>query len=163
MKLIHIVGRKNHGKTALILELIQEFKRLGVAVGTIKHSSHIHELDTPGKDSYVHRQAGASPAAIITEELIGFYLPSDAGVDPYAALAPMFADCSLVLVEGHLDGAGIKVEVWRQAVGGTCFASTRRDITAVISDDPVEVGVPVWPRSDIAALAQQVLRTAGVI
>jgi molybdopterin-guanine dinucleotide biosynthesis protein B len=161
MNLIHIVGRKNHGKTTLIVELVQELNRLGVAVGTIKHSKHIHELDTPGKDSHAHRRAGASPAAIITEHLIGFFLPRIADIDPYAALAPMFAGCALVLVEGHLDAAGTKIEVWRQSVGTPCLASTRRDILAVISEDGVEVGVPVWPRGDIAALAQQVLRIAG--
>lgn len=51
MKLIHIVGRQNHGKTTLIVELLEEFARQAIVVGTIKHSSHAHELDRPGKDS----------------------------------------------------------------------------------------------------------------
>ena len=48
MNRIHIIGRKNHGKTTLIVELIEEFTRLGLSVGAIKHTSHSHELDVPG-------------------------------------------------------------------------------------------------------------------
>ncbi len=88
MRLIHIVGRRNHGKTTLIVDLVEEYARRGIAVGTIKHSSHAHELDTPGKDSYRHRQAGAAAAAVITAELLGVWLPRRAGADPYAAVAP---------------------------------------------------------------------------
>jgi len=157
MKCIHIVGRQNHGKTTLIVELVEELSRRGIAVGTIKHSGHAHELDTPGKDSYRHRQAGARPAAVIAEQLIGLWLPRDAAADPYATLAPMFAGCQLVLVEGDLDRAGIKVEVWRQAAGGTCLAATRPGIRAVVSDDPLDVGIPLWPRRDVAALAMRLL------
>jgi hypothetical protein len=97
MNLIHIVGRQNLGKTTLIVELVNEYVRLGSAVGTIKHSSHVHGLDTPGKDSYRHRQAGATPAAVIASGMIGVGLPRVAPADPYPIIAPMFSDCRLVL------------------------------------------------------------------
>jgi molybdopterin-guanine dinucleotide biosynthesis protein B len=157
MKLIHIVGRKNHGKTTLIVELVRELTQQGIAVGTIKHSGHAHELDTPGKDSYRHRQAGASPAAIVTEQLIGLYLPRRAEADPYALLAPLFSHCGIVLVEGDLDGRGAKVEVWRKSAGGECLASARRDIRCVVTDDPLDPHVPVLPRSDVRALSRHLL------
>jgi molybdopterin-guanine dinucleotide biosynthesis protein B len=157
MKLLHIVGRQNHGKTTLIVDLVEEYARRGIAVGTIKHSSHAHELDTPGKDSYRHRQAGAAPAAVVTPELLGVWLPRRAGMDPYAVVGPMFSACRLVLVEGHLDAAGLAIEVWREAVGGPCLAATHGNIHAVISDDAADVGVPVWPRSDIPGLARRLL------
>ena len=79
MQTIHIVGRQNHGKTTLIVELIEEFRRRGLRVGTFKHSAHAHELDTPGKDSHRHRLAGAEPVAGITAELIGVFPPRAAG------------------------------------------------------------------------------------
>ena len=160
MKLIHIVGRQNHGKTTLIVDLVEEFVRQGIAVGTIKHSSHAHELDTPGKDSYRHRQAGATPAAAIAAEMIGLWLPRPADADPYAIIAPMFSACRLVLVEGHIDAEGTKIEVWRKAVGGPCLAETHRDIKVIVTDDAVETHVPVWPRQDISRLAQNLLDLA---
>jgi molybdopterin-guanine dinucleotide biosynthesis protein B len=157
MKCIHIVGRRNHGKTTLIVELVAELRRRDIAVGAIKHSRHAHELDTPGKDSYRYRHAGAVPAAVIAEHLIGLWLPRDAAADPYTVLASMFAQCQVVLVEGDIDCEGIKVEVWRRAAGGHCLAETRRDIRAVVSDDPLELSTSVWPRSNISALATRLL------
>jgi len=67
---IHIVGRKNHGKTTLMVDLIEEFTRRGLRVGSMKHSIHVHELDQPGKDSYRHRHAGADPSAVVTRDMV---------------------------------------------------------------------------------------------
>lgn len=161
MKCIHVVGRRNHGKTTLLVELLEELSRRGVRAGTIKHTSHVHELDTPGKDSFRHRQAGANPVAIVSKDLIGVYQPRDPEADFYDSLAGIFTGCDLVLVEGHLDGPGVKIEVWRQAVGGSPLAAERGDIAAVVSDDPVSLDVPIWPRSDVAALADRVLALSG--
>ncbi len=158
MKLIHIVGRKNHGKTTLIVDLIQELTRRGLRVGVIKHSSHAHELDTPGKDSHSQRLAGASPVAVVTTDLIGVYMSRDARANFYEELAPMYMCCDLVLVEGHIDGDGIKIEVWRQTTGEPCLAATRGDITAVVADGEIEVAVPVWQRDDLRQLANEVTR-----
>ena len=60
MKRVHVIGGKNHGKTTLIMDLIRELTARGLQVGTIKHTHHKHELDIPGKDSYRHRESGAS-------------------------------------------------------------------------------------------------------
>jgi hypothetical protein len=72
-------------------------------------------------------------------------------------LAPLFAGCDLVLVEGDIKAGGINVEVWREAVGTPCLAAERRDIAAVVSDDRPPVAVSVWPRSDVSCLADLVL------
>jgi molybdopterin-guanine dinucleotide biosynthesis adapter protein len=161
MNRIHIVGRKNHGKTTLVVDLVGEFCRRGVRVGTIKHSRHVHELDSPGKDSHRHRTAGSQPAAIITSDSVGIFLSRD-GRDDYQRLQPLYADCQIVLVEGDIDvPSGIKVEVWRAAGGSTCLAAQRSDIAAVVSDDQPEVAVPVWLRSDIAWLADRIWELAN--
>ena len=157
MRTVHIVGRQNHGKTSLTAELVEEFRRRGLRVGTIKHSSHAHELDTPGKDSFRHRQAGANPAAVVTKNLIGLYLPPDAETGFCDQLAPMFAACDLVLIEGHIDGSGIKIEVWREALGDSCLAAERDDIAAVVTDDRPQLDVPIWPRSNVGRLSQRIL------
>ncbi len=117
MKRIHIVGRKNNGKTKLVMDLVGEMVRRGLRVGTIKHSPHNHELDVPGKDSFRQREAGANPAAIVTQQLIGLFAPRDPDGDVYERLGAMFADCDLVLVEGDIEADGMKIEVWRETVG----------------------------------------------
>ena len=160
MRHIHIVGRRNHGKTALIADLLGEFGRRGIRAGSIKHSAHDHELDVPGKDSYRHREAGANPAAIIARNVMAVFVSRSSGDDCYLRLEPLFADCELVLVEGDIEAGGINVEVWRQAVGTPCLATERGDIAAVVTDDQPAVAIPVWPRNDAARLADLVLGLA---
>ncbi|NUQ66533.1 MAG: molybdopterin-guanine dinucleotide biosynthesis protein B [Pirellulales bacterium] len=160
MKRLHIVGRKNHGKTTLLVELVGELRRAGLRIGTIKHTSHVHELDKPGSDSCRHRLAGADPAAVVSGRAIAVHLPCEGG-DYLRQLAPMFAGCDLVLIEGHLDGEGHKIEVWRAQMGDDCLASQRRDIAAVVTDDPAPDGVPVLPRSNLEPLVDYVLGFVG--
>ena len=98
-------------------------------------------------------QAGSNPAAIVTADSLGVFLRREPDTDVYARLAPWFADCDLVLVEGDIEVPGVKVEVWRAVMGTPCLAPEDPDIAAVISDDGPPVAVPVWPRSDLARLA----------
>lgn len=160
MRRIHIVGRRNHGKTALIVDLLGEFRRRGIRVGSIKHSAHRHELDPPGKDSYRHREAGADPAGIISRNLMAVFVPRSADDNCYDRLAPLFADCELVLVEGDIEATGTKIEVWRAAMGTTCLVGEHCDIRAIVSDDQPEANVQVWPRSDLGLLADRLLALA---
>ena len=164
MRRIHIVGRKNSGKTTLVTELVRYFSERGRRVGTIKHTHHHHELDTPGKDSHLHREAGACAVGVLSRKLTAVFRPVDPDeptADRYTALAPSFHDCDFVLVEGDLQTEAVKIEVWRAAVGNEPLALTHQSIRAVVTDDDAElppVPVPVWRRSDIEALAQQIDR-----
>lgn len=162
MRLVHIVGRQNNGKTTLICELVEELVRRGFRVGTIKHSSHDHELDHPGKDSFRHRHAGARPASVVSAHQLAIYLPRAADEDPLELLEPAFGACDLVLVEGFIERDGTKIEVWRREIGKPLLAGERPGIVAVVSDDNPVVRQPVWPRSDVPHLADEVLRLAGL-
>lgn len=62
---VAIVGRHNSGKTTIIVKMIRELVARGWDVGSVKHHSHVgFEIDYPGKDSYRHREAGASETVI---------------------------------------------------------------------------------------------------
>lgn len=161
MRLVHIVGRQGQGKTKLVVELIREISGRGVRVGSIKHSSHAHELDLPGKDSQVHRAAGSNPAGVVAENLTGVFMKPADGRHEYERLAPLYADCAIVIVEGDLEGPGPKVEVWRAGVSKTPLVAERKDIVALVTDDPVEVGVPVFRRDDLKGVADFVLSLAA--
>ena len=43
-----------------IVDLVREFVARGWLVGTVKHAHHDFDIDHPGKDSHLHRAAGAS-------------------------------------------------------------------------------------------------------
>ena len=161
MKILHIVGLKGHGKTTLMVELVAELTARGVRVGTIKHSGHEHDLDLPGKDSFRHHEAGGQPAAFITPVGLTVCRRLDEGEDPVETIAHLYADRDLVLVEGYIDRAGPKIEMWRAAKGQEPLAPRVPEIFAVVSDDEAPVAVPVWSRSDVPDLADRVLEWAG--
>lgn len=161
MNRVHIVGRRNSGKTTLIVELVRELVGRGYTVGTIKHSSHSHELDTPGKDSHRHRLAGSAPAAVITPTTTAVYLPSLPGAPRYDELEPHYRACDLVLVEGDQSAPARKVEVWRAETGSEPLVRSLPEIAAVITDDPIDVPVPVWPRAEVTRLADFLLLLGG--
>lgn len=146
-----MIGRRNHGKTRLVVDLVREMRRRGISVGTFKHSSHHHPVDRPGKDSWLHREAGAEPAVFSSDAGIGVFLGHDDVADPIDRVAPLFHGVEILLVEGFIDRPGPKIEVYRADAGGTPLAPEFPDVIAVVTDDDVDPGVPVWPRSDVAA------------
>jgi molybdopterin-guanine dinucleotide biosynthesis protein MobB len=66
MKVLGIVGRSGSGKTTIIARLIGEFAKRGLTISTVKLARDGVDLDKPGKDSYVHRTAGAKEVVLIT-------------------------------------------------------------------------------------------------
>lgn len=165
MQRIHIIGRKNHGKTQLVVELVEEFRRRGLRVGTIKHTHHRHELDTPGKDSHRHRTAGAQVVGILSPSMSAVFWPAEEAVsdeERYAAMGPLFADCDLVVVEGDSQTLAPKIEVWRAVLEAVPISTEDHSVLAVVTDDPLSVGVPVLPRTDVSRLAQWLLERLPV-
>ena len=165
MHRLHIIGRKNSGKTTLVVDLVRHFTALGYRIGTVKHTHHHHELDTPGKDSHRHREAGAAAVGILSPAMTALFWPTspdtrDAG--DYARFLDHFSGCDLVLVEGHSQTAGPKIEVWRATHTDPPLAVADDSILAVVTDDPLEIPIPVWKRSDVPELAKRVLALVGV-
>jgi len=158
---IHIVGRKNSGKTTLVCDLVSEFTARGIKVATVKHTHHQHELDTPGKDSHKHREAGAAAVGILSPQMAAMFIPSsreDSGEQRYARFESLFAECRLILVEGDLQSPAPRLEVWRSVVSERPYAADDPRILAVISDDDVLlVSSVVWPRHNVSQIADRIL------
>ncbi len=157
MQRLHIIGRKNHGKTRLVTDLIAGLTARGRRVATIKHTHHSHELDTPGKDSYLHREAGAAMVGVLARNMTAVFLPADPATTTdqrYGLLDPLFSSCDLVLVEGHLATTAPRIEVWRADRRTAPLAETDPGILAIVTDDPVTVPVEVFPRSTLAPLLE---------
>lgn len=157
MRRIHIVGRKNTGKTTLIIELVGELTRRGYRVGTIKHTFHGHPVDVLGKDSARHSQAGGHPAAFVAGDKAGIFIDVPQGDLLYKSIESFYLDCDLVLVEGHLETTAPKIEVWRPSALEPPLTGSRKDITALVTDEKVDVQVPVWRRSELGDLAEKIL------
>jgi molybdopterin-guanine dinucleotide biosynthesis protein B len=118
MKLFGIAGYSGSGKTTLMERLLPRITSLGLRVSVLKHAHHNFDVDQPGKDSFRHRQAGASEVLlassarwVLMNELRGAREPT------LAEYAAHFSPCDLVLVEGFKHEAIPQLEVYRPANG----------------------------------------------
>jgi len=91
------VGFKDAGKTLVVEALVRELTRRGLRVGTLKHASSGHLLDTPGKDTMRHRDAGSVASAILTSKRAAVFLNHPVPIgDAVAGLGPI----DIVVLEG---------------------------------------------------------------
>ncbi|MGB5406687.1 MAG: molybdopterin-guanine dinucleotide biosynthesis protein B, partial [Thiogranum sp.] len=69
------------GKTTLLKEIIPLLRGKGIRVGVIKHAHHSFDIDTPGKDSYELRMAGASQMLIASRQREALLVEKEAGCE----------------------------------------------------------------------------------
>ena len=137
MNPFHIIGQPGSGKTTLIVDIITKMVKTGISVGSIKHSSHTHELDKPGKDSFLHRQAGAAPVTMMTRDLAAVYLPGTHDMTPDIIMKKFYTHLDIVLIEGWISGPYDKIEVWREILKKPLLFPDVPKVKAIVTDDPL--------------------------
>jgi len=70
------------GKTTLLKQLLPKLRARGLRIGVIKHAHHQFDVDTPGKDSYELRKAGANEMLIASGRRWALMVDTDADGDP---------------------------------------------------------------------------------
>ena len=60
-------------RSELIKKLIPALRKRGIRLAVIKHTSHHHELDKPGKDSHRLRQAGAEAVVVSSPKMVALF------------------------------------------------------------------------------------------
>ncbi len=164
---IHIIGQPGSGKTTLVANLVRNLTDRGLAVGTLKHSSHAHELDKPGKDSYIHRTAGACPATMVTSRMAAIYLPASEKTSPENLIKTYYKNTDIVLIEGWISGPYSKIDIWREIVERATLFPDLPTVVALISDDdlPEELKetaekrqMTLLPLEPVFALADLILK-----
>ncbi|MDW3182525.1 molybdopterin-guanine dinucleotide biosynthesis protein B [Roseobacter sp.] len=163
MKLYGVVGWKNAGKTGLMERLVTEIAGRGFSVSTVKHAHHVFDVDQPGKDSYRHRQAGATEVLLASRKR--FALMHELRDAPEPTLDDLLGKLSpvdLVLIEGYKRDAHPKVEAHRAETGNPLIAPDDSTIRAVASDTALTLDRPVFDLNDTAAIADFILSEVGL-
>ncbi|MBO7701300.1 MAG: molybdopterin-guanine dinucleotide biosynthesis protein B [Eggerthellaceae bacterium] len=110
---IAVVGRHNSGKTTLIEKLIAELVARGHDVGSVKHHHKTgFEFDVPGKDSYRHRQAGASETVIAAPDQIARVRTLEHEVECSEIVRSMPGH-DIIVVEGYRKSGLPTIEIMR--------------------------------------------------
>ena len=163
MRIFGLAGWSGSGKTTLLAAIIPELAVRGLSVSTIKHAHHDFDIDRPGKDSWRHRQAGASEVMVasarrwaLMHELRGAAEPS---LDELVArLSPV----DVVIVEGYKRHPHPKLEVHRPSLGKPLLYPDDPHIVAIASDEPFAAPLPLLSLADPAAVAGFMLDHLGL-
>lgn len=155
MRVIGLAGWSGSGKTTLITKVIPVLAGRGLKVATVKHAHHDFDIDQPGKDSWLHRAAGASEVIVASSRR--FALIHELRGEPEPPLEDILAKLSpadLIIVEGFKRHAHPKLEVYRASVGKPFLHPDDDCIVAIASDAPLpQAPLPVLPLDDIEGIA----------
>ena len=156
--MIGFVGWSGAGKTTLLARLIPVLVRRGLRVSTIKHAHHGFDMDKPGKDSWVHREAGASEVLVgsATRWALLHELRGEAEPD-LPALLSRLSPVDLVLVEGFKRGPHPRIEVHRAALGKDLLYPGEPGIVGIAAAPVFRASIPCVPLDDIEAVARLAL------
>ena len=101
MRVIGLAGWSGAGKTTLLTRLIPRLHERGVGVSTVKHAHHEFDVDRPGKDSWLHRQAGAEQVMVASARRWALMVELRGAPEPdLGFLLSRLSPVDLVIVEG---------------------------------------------------------------
>jgi molybdopterin-guanine dinucleotide biosynthesis adapter protein len=162
MRIFGLAGWSGSGKTTLLAALIPELVGRGVAVSTIKHAHHEFDIDQPGKDSWVHRQAGATEVMVASSRRFALMRElRDAQEPTLDELVARMAPVDLLLIEGFKREPHPKLEVYRLPVGKPFLYPDDPHIVGIASDVALDAPLPVLSLADVAAIADFILGGHG--
>jgi molybdopterin-guanine dinucleotide biosynthesis adapter protein len=111
---IGFVAYSGTGKTTLIEGIIEHLVGLGYKVSVIKHTHHHFDIDQPGKDSYRHREAGASEVLLVSDQRwVLMHELKELAEPTIEEQLEKISPCDLIIVEGFKTANIPKIELWR--------------------------------------------------
>lgn len=158
MRIVSVIGRRNAGKTTLVVALAAELGRRERCVMTIKHGTHPPEMDRPGKDTWRHWHEGNAQRVLMEApgQRVLLERTTERSDDPVILARRYLDGADIVLVEGYARAPLPKIEVHRIGSGSRpIFDPAVDDPTswlAMLTDDPtyrapfplLRLGDPDW-------------------
>jgi len=143
--LLAIVAWSGTGKTTLLQQVIPLLKSRGIRTGLIKHTHHQMDIDTPGKDSYLLRKAGADQVIVASHQRWALMCETpDQPLNLVELAARMDSSTlDLVLVEGFKDEPVAKIALWRRGIKGEVSDLLDEHVIALVSDEKLATDYPL--------------------
>ena len=158
MKIFGFAGFSGSGKTTLLEKVIPLLTARGLRIAVIKHAHHKFDIDKPGKDSFRHREAGASEVLVVSgfrwalmHELVDEEEPS------LEVLCSRLAPCDLVIVEGYKYSVIPKIEVHRSETGHPHLYQGDKHIVALATDTRSDIPLPQFDINEPQQVASFIL------
>lgn len=152
--IVSIVGKSASGKTTLIEKLIPELVRRHYKVATVKHDAHSFEIDKKGKDSWRHKNAGASTAIVSSQKRVTIFTDAEKDLTLEELRNKYINGVDIILAEGYKKSIHPKIEVNRAAIGNGLLCTADGDnLIAIVSDREHKLDVPIFDPEDFVGLA----------
>ena len=163
LKVFGFAAWSGSGKTTLIENLVPLFVARGLKVSLIKHAHHAFDVDQPGKDSYRHRQAGATEVMVSSSArwVLMHELRMEAEPE-LPQLLERLSPCDLVLVEGFKQQPIPKIEIHRRAAATPLLHPDDPHIVAIATDVDLETRLPRFALDDYEGIARFILHHDGM-
>lgn len=171
-RVISIVGKKDAGKTSLVVALASEWVKRGRRVATIKHGTHPADVDTPGTDTHRHFTEGMAEK-VLMEFPAGRVLfeHTKAEGEPLALARRYLDGVDIVLVEGYKKSSLPKIEVHRKSkhrepLFDPASPDAKQWVALVTDDEMLRVAIPTFRFTDtgwLVTLAQLAWDRAVVV
>ena len=133
--ILGLAGWSGSGKTTLIKNLLPKLKKINISVSTIKHAHEGFDIDKPGKDSFIHREAGAQEVLISSSKRIALMANNIKKESSLTELIAKLTPVDLVLVEGWKKENIKKIEVYRKEINKPLLALNDKNIIAIATND----------------------------
>jgi molybdopterin-guanine dinucleotide biosynthesis adapter protein len=140
----------------------------GPAAGNpLPHQTHARtasgvHLDTPGKDSYRNKEAGAVMSMLVTSSQMQLVADLTEGREPEQLAERFLEGTDLVLAEGFSQSPGAKIEVLRRERGKPQRCTIEDGLIALVTDmDEVFPQLPHFAFDDINGIVEFMLQRAA--
>ncbi len=104
-------GPSNSGKTTLIRSLVQKLTEKNYAVAVVKQSDTSHQIDTVGKDTWQHAQAGAAVVVFSTPQETDYLLKTAQSISDITFQLMSMQHLDVILLEGATDEGIPKIQL----------------------------------------------------
>ena len=157
MLICGIVGWKNSGKTYFAQKLINFFNSKNFKVASIKHAHHEFDIDQPGTDSYLHREAGSQEILVSSSNRwVKIVELRDSKERKLSNLLNELDSPDIVIVEGFKNESHPKIEIIKDDSNDYLF--TKLDnVIGIVSNKKIDTAIPRFNISNIDDIAEHIL------
>lgn len=101
LMILNIYGTSSSGKTEKVVGVIKRLREANIRVASIKHTKGEYTMDTKGKDTFRHQEAGASLTVFATARETDFIIKEVLDLATVLRMIDQLDIADVVVIEGY--------------------------------------------------------------
>ena len=151
------------GKTTLLINIIPLLKQEGYKIAVIKHAHHTFDIDSPKKDSYELRKAGANHMLITSNQRWALMVENNETKEPNVEECIEKLndeDIDLILVEGFKTKNIPKIELHRPILEHPLICINDKNVIAIATDAKLthDIDIPTLDLNNYIMITEYIIR-----